>query len=97
MSARRMIKARRDAATQEAGELRRENERLTRQVARLRREVERLQGLKEDPAEESLTRKEHKKAACPKCGSTNLGQFQLPSGKKVTACRACKEWRTKPA
>lgn len=96
MSTRRLIREKRDSANQEVGELRRENDRLTRQVARLRREIERLQGLKED-GETSPTAKEYKKPTCPKCGSTNLGQFQTPTGKKVTACRSCKEWRTKPA
>lgn len=87
-------------SAQEIGELRRENERLIRQVARLRRENERLQGLsseKDDDPVPTTTKAAGARASCPKCGSTNLGQLTIPGGKKVTACRGCREWKTKPA
>ncbi len=100
MSNRRQIQHRekRDTNTKEVGELRREIERLTRQIARLRRENDRLQGLtteKEDSPAPSASKLPNK-PTCPKCGSTNLGQLNVPGGKKVTACRACKDWKTRP-
>lgn len=86
----------RDTNNQEIGELRREVERLTRQVARLRRENDRLQGFTTEDEEAAPPAKPAAKATCPKCGSTNLGQLGLPNGKRVTACKACREWKSRP-
>jgi septal ring factor EnvC (AmiA/AmiB activator) len=76
-------------------ELKKENKSLKRQLARAEREIARLQGTIEEEVEESPA--PERKPTCPKCGSTNLGEVSTPSGKTVTACRACKKWRSRAA
>ena len=78
---------------QDVEELHKENQSLKRQLARAEREIARLQGTVEEEIEESPA--PERKPSCPKCGSTNLGEVTTPSGKSITACRACKKWRSR--
>jgi hypothetical protein len=86
----------RDTNTQDVAELKKEVRTLKRQLARANREVDRLQGLKEDGDEEEKAAKpKQERTTCPKCGSSDLGELATPNGKKVTACKACKKWRSR--
>jgi formylmethanofuran dehydrogenase subunit E len=94
MSNRRLVQHRqqRDTNTRDLADFKREVRTLKRQLSRANREVERLQGLEEEVEEKPV---KTNRATCPKCGSTNLGQLTTPNGKRVTACKACRKWRSR--
>lgn len=93
----------RETNNQEIAGLKKEIEQLTRQVARLRKENDRLMSMDDkegSPEPENLPIERLSKALvihCPKCKSTDIGVLPLPSGKKVSACRSCKEWKSRPS
>jgi hypothetical protein len=88
------VSRRQSGETRDAGELKKEIKSLKRQLARAHREIARLQGVAAEDVEES-PEADRPKAVCPKCGSANLGEISTPNGKKITACRACKKWRSR--
>jgi hypothetical protein len=79
--------------TRDGGDLKKEIKSLKRQLARANREIARLQGTIEDDVE--VTPEVKSKASCPKCGSNDLGEISTPSGKKITACKSCKKYRSR--
>ena len=86
--------SRRRGQQEGSADLKKEVDTLRRQLARLRRENERLrnEGTEESPDEDVEI-----VPSCPKCGSDQLAQVTTPSGKKISSCRACKKWRSRPA
>jgi cell division septum initiation protein DivIVA len=80
---------------EEESELKRENKRLQRQVARLRKELEQA-GIEDSDPDAEPVKAAPEPEKCPKCYSTELGEIETPSGKKVTSCRSCKKYRSKP-
>ena len=89
----------RDTSNQEIAGLKKEIEQLTRQVARLRKENDRLMSMDDRERSPDPLPKPAKELVihCPKCKSTDIGVLPLPSGKKVSACRSCKDWKSRPS
>lgn len=93
MSARRVQHktAREEAKVQEMRDMRKENQSLRKQVSRLRKQLEKVSAA---PTEsEETAEPEEPTITCPKCGSADVGTVHLPSGRSVSGCRSCKEWK----